>query len=180
MFMKDYYYCFTPCEFFTPALVVGLSRESEWQPVFFDGVLFCLYSLSLSRYLLRLSCFNNIFWFIYLSCAVILFYIILFIPAYHRASFILQLFSSLARFKYIYLSFRFHFYFVISCKSKIYQNASNSFLLILSGWSVCMSISQGYVSFSWTDSGLCIYHLAVWSNFNLLHSSLRITFPTQS
>ena len=31
-----------------------------------------------------------------------------------------------------------------------------------------------------TDSGLYIYHLSVWSNFNLLHNSQWITFPTQS
>ena len=37
-----------------------------------------------------------------------------------------------------------------------------------------------YFSFSWTDSGLCVYCLIVWSNLNLLHNSLWITFPTQS
>ena len=36
------------------------------------------------------------------------------------------------------------------------------------------------VSFSRTDSGLCIYHLFVWWNFNYLHNSKRVTFPTQS
>ena len=36
------------------------------------------------------------------------------------------------------------------------------------------------VSFSRTDSRLCIYHLFVWSNFNFLHNSQWITFPTQS
>ena len=38
---------------------------------------------------------------------------------------------------------------------------------------VCISKSQGSlcVSFSWTYSGLCIYHLFVWSNFNFLHNS---------
>ena len=36
------------------------------------------------------------------------------------------------------------------------------------------------VSFSRIDAGLCIYYLFVWSNLNLLHNSLRITFPTQS
>ena len=36
------------------------------------------------------------------------------------------------------------------------------------------------VSFSRSDSGLCIYYLVVWSNFNFLHSSQLITFPTQS
>ena len=36
------------------------------------------------------------------------------------------------------------------------------------------------VSFSWTDAGLCIYHMLVWSDFNFLHSSQWISFPTQS
>ena len=35
------------------------------------------------------------------------------------------------------------------------------------------------VSFSKTDSSLCIYHLFVWWNFNLLHNSEWISSPTQ-
>ena len=48
-------------------------------------------------------------------------------------------------------------------------------------WS-CISESQTTlcVSFSRTDSGLCIYHLIVWSNLNFLHNSQWITFRTQS
>ena len=34
------------------------------------------------------------------------------------------------------------------------------------------------VSFSWTHSGLYIYHM-LWPNFRLLHNSHAITFPTQ-
>ena len=37
-----------------------------------------------------------------------------------------------------------------------------------------------FVSFSMTDSGLCICHLFVWSNLNFLHNSLWISLPTQS
>ena len=37
-----------------------------------------------------------------------------------------------------------------------------------------------WVSFSWTDSGLCIYNLSIWSSFIHLHNSQQITFPTQS
>ena len=37
-----------------------------------------------------------------------------------------------------------------------------------------------WVSFSRTDSDLCIYDLVVWSNSNLLHNSQGIIFPTQS
>ena len=48
-------------------------------------------------------------------------------------------------------------------------------------WSVCISKSQRIlcVSFFRTDSGLCIYNLVVWSNFNFLRNSQWITFPTQ-
>ena len=49
-------------------------------------------------------------------------------------------------------------------------------------WSVCILKSQRSlcVSFSWTDSCLCTYHLFVWSNLNFLHNSKWNTFPTQS
>ena len=48
--------------------------------------------------------------------------------------------------------------------------------------SVCTSKFQRslYVSFSRSGSGLCIYHLLVWSNLSFLHNSLWITFPVQS
>ena len=36
------------------------------------------------------------------------------------------------------------------------------------------------VTFSKTNSELCLYHLFVWSNFNDLQNSQWITFPTQS
>ena len=49
-------------------------------------------------------------------------------------------------------------------------------------WSMCMSKSHRSlcVSFSMTGTGLCIYHLFVWSNLNFLHISQWITLPTQS
>ena len=49
-------------------------------------------------------------------------------------------------------------------------------------WSVCISKFQRSlcVLFSKTDSRLCIYYLFVWSNFNFLHNSQWITFPTQT
>ena len=49
-------------------------------------------------------------------------------------------------------------------------------------WFVCVSKSlrSFCASFSWTDPGLCIYYLFVWSNLNFLHNSQWITFPTQS
>ena len=47
-------------------------------------------------------------------------------------------------------------------------------------WSVCISKFQRSLclSFSNTDSGLCICYLFIQSNFNFLHSSQWITFPT--
>ena len=48
--------------------------------------------------------------------------------------------------------------------------------------SVSISKSQRSlcISFSWTDSGVYIYHLFVWSNCNLLHNSHWIIFATQT
>ena len=64
--------------------------------------------------------------------------------------------------------------------SKIHNLRVRSFLLIIIRssclaeirWSICISKSQRSlcVSFTRTDSGLCIFHLFVWSNFNILHS----------
>ena len=47
-------------------------------------------------------------------------------------------------------------------------------------WSVCMLKPHMNlcVSFSRTGAGLCIYHLFVWSNWNLLHISQWNTFST--
>ena len=84
----------------------------------------------------------------------------------------------------------FQFYSVVCRNSKVHNSASSLFLLIIirSGrlaeirWSVCILKSQRRlcVSFSRTESGLCIYHWFVWSNFNVLHNSQWITLPTQS
>ena len=76
------------------------------------------------------------------------------------------------------------FGFLLSLLSSLPEQFS--FLLIntksrlLAGysWFVCLKIPQN--SFSRTDSGLCIYHLVVLTNFNLLHISQRITFPIMS
>ena len=53
-------------------------------------------------------------------------------------------------------------------------------LLVGTRWAVCISKYQRIlcVSFSWTDSDLCIYHLVVWSKSSLLHCSQSITFPS--
>ena len=49
-------------------------------------------------------------------------------------------------------------------------------------WSVCMLKSHRSLckSFSWTGAGFCIYHLFVWSNWNLLYISQWTTLPNQS
>ena len=51
-------------------------------------------------------------------------------------------------------------------------------LLVGIRWSICISKPQRIlcVSFSRTDSSLCVYHLVVWSNFN----SQCLTFSIQS
>ena len=85
----------------------------------------------------------------------------------------------------------FQFYSMVSRDSKVYNWANYLFFLsiiIRSGllaeikWSVCMSKAHRSVclSFSWTGAGLSICHLLVWSNFNSLHISKRITLPNQS
>ena len=90
-----------------------------------------------------------------------------------------------------YLSlFFFEFHCVVRRESKVHYLASTLFLLIvtrsslLTGirWSDCISKSQWImcVPFSRKNSGLYTYHLIVCSNFNLLHSSPWITFPTES
>ena len=98
-------------------------------------------------------------------------------------------FNSLARSWYLSssLSFNFTLWSAGTATSTIFKF---SFLLIIirSGrlteirWSVCMSKFHRSlcVSFSRTDAGLCIYHLFVRANLNILHISQWITFPTQS
>ena len=91
----------------------------------------------------------------------------------------------------IFLFTFFQFYSVVSCNSKIHNFASSLFLLLIiirSGrlaeimWSIYMfkSLRSLCVPFSRTDTGLCLYHLFVWPNFNFSHNSQRITLPTQS
>ena len=81
------------------------------------------------------------------------------------------------------------FYSVVSRGSKVDNFASFLFLLLIiirSGfladirWSARMSKSHRSlcVSFSRTDTGLCYYHLFVWSNLNFLHISQWITLST--
>ena len=94
-------------------------------------------------------------------------------------------FNSLARSRYLSffsLSFRFILWFAWTPKSTIlqvlffvvdYYKVRSSVCMLKFHRSLC-------VSFSRTGAGLCIYHLFVWSNWNLLHISQCITLPTQS
>ena len=86
-------------------------------------------------------------------------------------------FSCLARSMYLFV-------FSVFFLSMLYLLVINTRCVLLVGvWqSVCVSKPQriSCISFSWRDSGLCIYHLSAWSNFNLLLNFLRITFLTQS
>ena len=79
----------------------------------------------------------------------------------------------------------FQFFSVVNRDSKVHISASSLFLAGCGGLtdirrSVCISKSQWSLcaSFSMKNSGLCIYHLFVWSNFNFLHNSQQITLPT--
>ena len=77
--------------------------------------------------------------------------------------------------KPLYSSYFFFFFFFLLIISR-------SGLLIDIWRCICISKSQKVlrVSFSRTDSGLFMYYFVVMSNFNFLHDSSWITFPTQS
>ena len=96
-------------------------------------------------------------------------------------------FSSLARSRYLSLflfSFTFTLWSAGTAEFTIRRvhfffggvTISRSGRLAKIRWSVCISKFQRIlcVSFSRTDSELCIYHLFVWSNLNFLHNSLWI------
>ena len=100
-------------------------------------------------------------------------------------------FSPLARFKNFCLvsfSLIFTLWSAGTAKSTIWQVLFFSLNITRFGrptgirWSVCISKSKKIlrVSFSRTDSSLCMYYLLVLSNFNLLYTSKWITFPTLS
>ena len=109
---------------------------------------------------------------------------------YHHYLHVPQIFLVLWQGPTICLYFLFHFQFVIRWNGKVQLTVSSLFLLLnirsglLAGimWSVWISKSQRIlnVSFSRTDSSLCVYHLVDWLNFNFLHKSQWITVHTQS
>ena len=99
-------------------------------------------------------------------------------------------FTSLARSKYQYffsLSLSFTLWSAGTANLQSYKFSFLSFFiksdrLVEMRWSVCLAKSHRIlcISFSRTDSGLCIYHLFVWSNLNFMHNSQWINLPTQS
>ena len=68
---------------------------------------------------------------------------------------------------------KFSFLLLIIIRSGLLAEIRRSVLISKSYMSLCLSFSR-------TAAGLCIYHLFVRSNFNFLHNSQWITFPTQS
>ena len=88
-----------------------------------------------------------------------------------------------------YLSFFSFFFSILLCSTGTVKSTMWNilFFAVRSGrlaetrWSVCVSKSHRVlcVSFSRTDSGLCVYHLFVWSNLNFSHNSQWISLPTQ-
>ena len=100
-------------------------------------------------------------------------------------------FNSLAKSRYLSFfshSFSFILWSTGIAKSIILQVLFFLLIIIRSGllaeirWSMCTSKSHRSlcVLFSWTGAGLYIYHLLIWSNFNLLHLSQWITLSAQS
>ena len=68
---------------------------------------------------------------------------------------------------------KFSFFLLITIRSGLLAEIRWSVFIPKSHRSLC-------VSFSWTEVGLCIYHLFVWSNLNFWHISQWIILPTQS
>ena len=89
-------------------------------------------------------------------------------------------FNSLARSRYLSffsLSFRFILWSAGTAKSTILQILFLLLIIMRFGllagirWAVCMLKSHRCLceSFSRTGAGLCIYHLFVWSNWNIIY-----------
>ena len=183
-----HYYYFTPWEFFTTTLADSLSMEFEWQQV-----------SSLRALLSILAGLNNVVVWMFSTCPLIsrssspytnplVIVLRVRITIGITVTFMFpSTFNFLARSRYFLLIFN----FLVSRDSKVHNSANSLFFFLLiiirSGhlaeisWSVCISKPHCSlcVSFFRTDSGLCIYHLFVWSNLNFLHSSLWNTLPTQ-
>ena len=77
-----------------------------------------------------------------------------------------------SRFSFFLSFFFFFFFFWQSLCLVLTSKLGNPF--------VSQNPKEFCVSFSRTDSRLCIYHLFAWSNLNFLHNSQWATLPTQS
>ena len=88
-----------------------------------------------------------------------------------------RIFSNLAKCRYL-----FRFSLIYSVRQVFLFLLTITSRLVEIKWSVCKSKSGRSlcVSCSRNDTRLCMYHLFIWSNFNFLHNSQWITFPTQS
>ena len=103
---------------------------------------------------------------------------------YHSHPHALQFFFFLVL-VFVYLFDLLYFHSVVFRNGNIHCMANSFFILINTrpgpqfeiGWSICILKSQRILcpSFSTTDFSLCIYHLVVWSNFDLLHNSQWIS-----
>ena len=180
-----YYYHFTPYKFFT--LAGGLSLESEWQQVS-SGLQDSSQYSGWSQQCFSLDDLDSLSDFQFLQSLSKPLGTISSIPTITVILMFHSFFSSLARSKYLSI---FPFSFIFTLLSvwmvKFIQWQILFFLLIIARsahlvgirWCVCISKSQRILYILFSDSGLCIYHLVVWSNFSLLHNSQWIIFSNQ-
>ena len=101
-----------------------------------------------------------------------LFTFFIFYSVASRHSKVLNFASSLFLFLFFLFFFFFFFFLLIIIRSGRLAETRRSVCISKFQRSLC-------VSFSWTDAGLCIYHLFIWSNLNFLYNSQWITLPTQ-
>ena len=185
-----YLLLFTLWEFFTPVLADCLSPELEWRQVSRTPLNILGY---LNDSVVRTVC----------TCPFISKYSSLFtktLVTVRRApttiviivTFMFNCFFQFPRKVdvFILLFAFFQFYSVASRNSKVHNSPNSLFLLLIMikscrlveiRWSVRTSKFRGSfcVSFSRTDSRLCLYHWFVCSYLDFLHSSKWITLPTQ-
>ena len=177
-----YYYYFTPWEFFSSANANGLSLKFEWKqvssnlqdPSQYSGwsqQCCCLDGLLTSSYFQVFQSMNQFFGDYTKNITY---------NRYNRHFHVPHFFfNSLARSRYLSFFSLFTQWSAETALSTIQQVLFSFFFFCWFCWSsgrdlviVCISKSPRRlcVSFSKTDSGLCVYHLFTWSNFNFLHN----------
>ena len=75
-------------------------------------------------------------------------------------------------FSFFFFFFFFFFLLIIAKSGRLAEIWGSAF--------ISKSQRSSYVSFSRTDSRLCICNLFIWSNLSFLHNSQWITYPIQS